>query len=71
MSAISLTPEEANELRPVLSAIVLRERTGEIGVLHGLDRFVSTHVCKKKKEIETLDTLAQRWGLSMIKRFTK
>jgi hypothetical protein len=71
MSAISLSAEEANELRSLLSVIVLRERTGEIGVLHGLDRFVSTQVCKKKKEIEALDALAQRCGLSMIKRFSK
>jgi len=71
MPGISLSADETTELRSVLSVMVLRERTGEIGILHGMDRFVSTHVCKKKKEIEVLDAVAQRCGLSGIKRFTK
>ena len=71
MASISLSDEETKELRTLLSTIHIRERTGEIGVLHGLDRFVSTNVCKKKKEIEALDAVARRCGLSGIRRFAK
>ena len=70
MPGISVSEDEAAQLRSVLSVMVLRERTGEIGIMHGMDRFVSTHVCKKKKEIESLDAVAQRCGLAGIKRFT-
>jgi hypothetical protein len=71
MPSIVLNEEEAKELRTVLSLIQIRERTGELGVVHGLDRFVSTNVCKKKKEIETLDAVARRCGIPGIKRFAK
>jgi hypothetical protein len=71
MASIPLSDEEAKELRTVLSAICIRERTGEIGILHGMDRFVSTNICKKKKEVETLDAVAKRCGLPGIRRFAK
>jgi hypothetical protein len=66
-----LPEDELRELRSLLSLIYVRERTGEIGILHGLDRFVSTQVCKKKSEVAALDALARRCGLSGIKRVSK
>ncbi len=71
MSAISISESEARELCTLLSVIHVRERTGEIGVVHGLDRFVSTSVCKKKKELDALDAIARRCGLAGLPRFAK
>lgn len=71
MASISLSDEEAKELRTLLSVVCIRERTGEIGILHGMDRFVSTNACRKKKEVEALDAVAKRCGLPGIRRFAK
>lgn len=45
----------------------MRERTGELGVLHGLDRFVSAQVILKGDERNALDDLANTLGTA-IKR---
>jgi len=71
MPSVSLSEEELKELKTVLSTIHLKERTGEIGILHGLDRFVSAKIILKKKEVEALDAIAKRCGLAGLKRFIK
>lgn len=62
MADVKLTSDEVALLRAALSKFVLRERTGEVGVLHGADRFVSTQLILKKPEREVLAGLAAKIG---------
>ena len=64
MSDIKLSPDEAQALRVALSTLVIRDRTGELGVLHGMERFVSTQRTFAKAERAALDTAARKLGLS-------
>jgi hypothetical protein len=71
MADITLTSDEAKELRIALSTILVRERTGEIGITHGLERFVSTNITRRKPELAHLDAVARKIGLGALKRFQK
>lgn len=62
-SDIKLTPDEANALRVALSSLAIRNRTGELGVLHGMDRFVSTNRTLSKTERNSLDQACRKIGL--------
>jgi len=64
MADARLSPDELALLRAVLGQIVVRRRTGEVGILHGLERFVSTNLCLKKKDQAVLDTAAAKLGLA-------
>lgn len=64
MGNVTLSPEEADVLRCVLGAITVKGRTGEIGIVHGMDRFVSSQLVLRKAQREALDSLAKRAGLS-------
>lgn len=61
---IKLNNEETSVLRVLLSQLTIKSRTGELGIIHGMDRFVSTNQVFKKKELEHLDQLAQKIGLN-------
>jgi len=63
---VKLTSEEIAVLRSALSKFVIRGRTGELGVLHGLDRFVSTQLILKKSDRDTLNAIASKVGLRSI-----
>lgn len=56
--------EEISVLKAVLKQLTIRSRTGELGIIHGMDRFVSTHQTFKKNELEHLDQFAQKIGLA-------
>ena len=58
------TEDESELLKAVLSEFVVRGRTGEVGILHGADRFISTHICLKKKQRETLKSAYKKLGIS-------
>jgi hypothetical protein len=64
MSEIKLSSDEAQALRLALSTLVVRDRTGELGVLHGLERFVSTQRTFTKPERASLDSAARKLGLA-------
>ncbi|HEY8668315.1 MAG TPA: hypothetical protein VIL86_16820 [Tepidisphaeraceae bacterium] len=66
MPSPTLNDDEISALRTVLSQLVIRERTGEVGILHGLDRFVSTNVCLKKPQRAALDSALRKLGLNGI-----
>ncbi|MEO5930240.1 MAG: hypothetical protein ABIR47_09940 [Candidatus Kapaibacterium sp.] len=60
-------------LRVVLASIVIKTGTGELGVLHGMRRFVgvSSHISFRKKDLSILDSLAKKSGLSNgVRRIT-
>jgi hypothetical protein len=56
--------DEALILKEVLKQISIRKRTGELGVLHGTDRFASNHTVFRKQHLEVLDTIARKLGLN-------
>ena len=64
MADIKFTNDEVSVLRSVLSNIVIRKRTGEIGIIHGADRFVSTHLSLRKTERDLLNQVAIKLGLN-------
>ena len=64
-----LNAEEINALRLALSAIVIKERTGEFGILHGMDRFVSAQVILKKPARAALDSVMRKTGAASITRY--
>lgn len=59
----SLSSEEVEILKLILSKLVIKNRTGELGILYGLDRFISTQICLKKKDREILNTLIKKAGI--------
>jgi hypothetical protein len=63
---IKLTLEEVETLRLIFSKLCIRRRTGELGFLHGLDRFVSLQIVLKKTAIEVLENIAKKIGLNEI-----
>ncbi len=66
MSEVRLTSDEADVLRRVLRTIAIRRRTGEVGVVHGMNRFVSTNQPLKQQDRESLNAAARKLGLSGI-----
>ena len=63
MSDTQLSSEELQILRAALAPLVVKIRTGELGILHGMERFVSTQVILKKKDLDVLDSAAKKLGL--------
>src|SRR5205085_1231233 len=63
MTDVKLSPEELAVLRSVLGAIVVKTRTGEVGVTHGMDRFVSSMVILRRRERDALDSALKKLGL--------
>lgn len=62
---VILTQEEANAVADALRQLVIRDRTGELGILRGrMDRFVGTAVVLKKPEREQLNAGARKIGLA-------
>jgi hypothetical protein len=63
MAETKLTSDEVVILRAVLSKLCIRGRTGELGINHGADRFVSTQLMLKKQDRAVLDAIAKKVGL--------
>jgi hypothetical protein len=63
---VTLTEDEVSVLREVISRLVVRDRTGELGIPHGLGRFVSTHLRLKKTDRVSLDAAARKIGLDGV-----
>ena len=63
MSEVKLTSDEAAVLRAALAKLAIRQRTGEIGIMHGADRFVSSQLILNKQEREVLKSVANKIGL--------
>jgi hypothetical protein len=63
MSDTKLSSDELEILRAVISPLVVKMRTGELGIMHGMDRFVSTQIILRKKELNVLDSVVKKLGL--------
>lgn len=66
MTDIKLTPEETIVLKAILAKLAIKNRTGEIGIMHGMDRFVSSQLILKKPEQELLTSIGKKLGLEHI-----
>ncbi|HRH42482.1 MAG TPA: hypothetical protein PKY82_12720 [Pyrinomonadaceae bacterium] len=64
MADVKISSEELELLRVIMSPLVIKSGTGELGINHGMDRFISSQVILKKKDLELLDYLAKKVGLS-------
>lgn len=60
---LHLNKEEAELLQTILSVFVIKDRTGEIGIVHGANRFISTHICLKKDQRNTIKSVYKKLGL--------
>ena len=67
---IKLNQLEIDALKNLFYSIYFNKRKGEIGIRHGMDRFVSSGLILKKANFETLNKLCQRLGNSGIKILT-
>ena len=63
MAEVKLSQSEAQAIRAALATLVVRARTGELGILHGANRFVSTQVCLRKPDKDALNDAAVKLGL--------
>ncbi|WP_020413054.1 hypothetical protein [Microbulbifer variabilis] len=61
---IDLSDEEISTLREVTKQLVVKKRTGEVGIMHGMNRFVSTRVVLKKRDRENLSSAFKKLGLA-------
>ncbi len=64
MADVKLSSDELQILRTIMANLVIKSRTGELGICHGMSRFVSAQVILKKKELEVIDSLCKKIGLS-------
>lgn len=64
MTQFQLRPDEVEALKVVLSALVL-DRHGEIGILHGRDRWVTSKHGLSTAHQQALDSLARKVGTSV------
>ena len=62
---------EIEILRKILSQVAIKKRTGELGIVHGMNRFVSTNTVFRKEQIDILDKVAKKCGLRDINKFDK
>lgn len=63
---MKLESDEAAVLKAILQRISIRKRTGEVGIIHGAERFVSTQLALKKLERKALESLAAKAGIKNI-----
>lgn len=58
-----LEQEEVEMLKAVLNLLNVQKRTGDLGIIHGTNRFVSTNIRLRKNELHLLDKIAAKVGL--------
>ncbi len=64
MAEIKLADEEIEVLRLALKVLAIKSRTGQLGIVHRVDRFVATQQILKKGQRDTLDAVAKKLGLA-------
>ena len=62
-----LKDDEVQALKAVLGRIVIRSRTGEVGIMHGMERFVSTQLCMKKQQLDALSRRTHRSASELVR----
>ena len=59
----NFTSEENEILKILLSQFVIKKRSGEIGIMHGADRFITTNLSIKKSEKVILNSAFKKLGI--------
>ena len=67
MPQVTLNAPESNTLARAVRHLVIHSRTGELGIMHGADRFVSTHDCFRKADLEQLELAVKKLGITISK----
>ena len=70
MPEAKLSEAEIAALRSVLQTIVVKARTGELGILHGADRFVSTQIILKQPERTALESATRKVCLAGLRSYS-
>jgi len=65
LSQVVLNDSEAKALARAVRHFVVRSRTGELGITHGADRFVSTNDCFKKADLDLLESALKKLGMNL------
>jgi hypothetical protein len=65
VSEMKLSAEEAEVLCMVLASVAVKQQTGELGIVHGVGRFVSNGRALRKEQRTALDAAAKKLGLSV------
>lgn len=60
---VKLDSDEVAVLKILLSEVVIKNRSGELGIMHGANRFVSTNRPLRKAGLEALDSVYKKVGL--------
>jgi hypothetical protein len=60
MGQYELRPEEVSALRVILQAIAVAQPSGEIGVVHGPDRFVTSRYGLDASSLKGIEQLARK-----------
>lgn len=61
-----LTDEEVAVLRDILSRVVVRQCTGQVGVIHGMERFVPINLPLKKPQRLVLESAARKLRMAAL-----
>lgn len=61
---VKLTEDEIEVLKLALSEVVIQNRTGQIGILHGANRFVSMNIALKKQGRNALGSAYKKLGIN-------
>ena len=67
MPHVILNDPESKILARAVRHFVVRSRTGELGITHGADRFVSTNDCFKKTDLDQLESALRKLGIKLSK----
>jgi hypothetical protein len=67
MAQVILNDPESKQLARAVRHLTIRSRTGELGIVHGADRFVSTNDCFRKVELEQLELALRKLGIDLSK----
>lgn len=62
--SVTFDNSELEILKVILREFVIKDRTGELGILHGANRFISTNICLKKQHRKDLKELFSKLGNS-------
>lgn len=61
---VKFTGDETEILKLVLSEVVIQDRTGQVGTMHGAYRFISFHIALKKQGRNILNSVYRKIGIS-------
>lgn len=71
MKEVKLSEDEYQAIQTALRELVVKGWTGELGMMHGANRFISTNICLKKQHRAIFDSACRKFGLGSGIRIVK